>query len=214
MGGMKRSLLLGGYLGYVLGSTAVEIARTAPRHHHGASLDRTRIGSIATIGSSFFAGIAMRPVSVCYHVGFLPGSQSLDAKMTSDAIQFDNLLDVDAYSRSGRCPWTFFAFPTAMADDHGLPPDKEACGLLAHLQRLGLEVGVWVNGIRNGTNYFACRKEDMHILHEALQHLESQGIIERDFCRIHTERLYAQIATEAEPSKPPASANGAKSEFQ
>jgi len=79
-------------------------------------------------------------------------------------MRFDMLFDADAYYRSGCCPWTFFAYPTSLADDRGLPPDDEACGLLAQLQQYGVEVAVWVNGIVNNTTYFACRLEDRYRL--------------------------------------------------
>jgi hypothetical protein len=115
--------------------------------------------------------------------------------MNADSIRFDLLFDADEYDRSGCCPWTFFAYPTILADDRGLPPDNEACELLSLLQKRGIAVAVWINGINN-TTYFACRREDMHTLHDALQQLETQGMIEKDFCGVRTERLFAQIAEE------------------
>jgi hypothetical protein len=126
--------------------------------------------------------------------------------MNTDTIQFDKLFDADEHYRSGRCPWTFFAYPTALADDRGLPPDDKACELLGHLQKRGIDVAVWIDGIENDTNYFACRKEDMYILHDTLQQLESQGIIEKDFCLARSERLFALATKSTEPSvatKPP-----------
>ena len=106
----------------------------------------------------------------------------------------DMSFDADEYYRSGRCPWTFFAYPTILADDRGLPPDAEACGLLVHLQERGLDVATWNNGIANDTTYFACRNEDRHLLDDALQQLTTQGTIEADFCRVRSERLFAQTA--------------------
>lgn len=119
--------------------------------------------------------------------------------MITDSIQFDKLFDADEYYRSGRCPWTFFAYPSAIADGRGLPQDENACELLGHLQIRGIDVAVWIDGIKNDTNYFAYRKEDMHNLHDALQQLETLGIIEQDFCLARSERLFALAAKGTEP---------------
>ena len=132
--------------------------------------------------------------------------------MNTDSIRFDTLFDADEYYRSGCCPWTFFAYPTALADARGLPPDDEACELLGHLQRRGLDVAVWINGIANDTNYFACRKEDIHKLHDALQQLIMQGIIDKDFCLERSERLFALVTKGTEQSDPPTSPVGRKFE--
>jgi len=128
--------------------------------------------------------------------------------MNSDPIRYDLLFDADEYHRSGCCPWTFFAYPTTLADDRGLPPDGEACHLLTQLQRRGIDVAVWINGIASDTTYFACRKEDMHRLHDALQQLETQGMIEKDFCLARSERLFAKNAKGTEQSDPPNSPVG------
>ncbi|MCU0720515.1 MAG: hypothetical protein MUC83_12475 [Pirellula sp.] len=114
--------------------------------------------------------------------------------MNSDSIRFDLLFDADECFRSGRFPWTFFAYPTALANDRGLPPDDEACKLLAQLQQYGIDVAIWVNGIAHDTTYFACRKEDMYRLNDALHELETRGIIDKDFCLVRTERLFSQAA--------------------
>ncbi len=67
--------------------------------------------------------------------------------MATGFVDFGKLFDADAYWRAGHCPWTFFAYPTSLADEQGLPPDVDAKGLLADLQRRGLQVGIWTNGI-------------------------------------------------------------------
>jgi len=117
--------------------------------------------------------------------------------------EFESLFNAGEYYRSGRCPWTFFAYPTKLADDRGLPPDDEACGLLTLLQRRGIDVAVWTNGIVNDTTYFACRQEDVHRLQDALRQLETRGIIESDFCLARSERLFSQIAKGEENCDPP-----------
>jgi hypothetical protein len=106
-------------------------------------------------------------------------------------IRFDLLFDADEYHRSGFCPWTFFAYPTSLADENGLPPDKEACRLLACLQARGIDVALWINGIVADTTYFACRKEDLQRLQNAIRELEDSGDIEKGFCTAGAKRLWA-----------------------
>jgi hypothetical protein len=111
--------------------------------------------------------------------------------MNQVPIRFDLLFDADEYHRSGFCPWTFFAYPTSLADDRGLPPDNEACDFLGCLQERGIDVAIWVNGIAEDTTYFACRKEDIQRLNGVIQELEDCGDIEKGFCTERTERLFA-----------------------
>ncbi len=109
--------------------------------------------------------------------------------MNPDLIKFDLLFDADEYLRSGFCPWTFFAYPTSVADEQGLPPDKDACVFLARVQARGISVAIWVNGIAQDTTYFACRKDDIQKLNDLIQELEDTGDIEKGFCNQRTERL-------------------------
>ena len=113
--------------------------------------------------------------------------------MNPELIPNEMFFDPHEYRRSGGCPWTFFAYPTSLADDHGLPPDDEACQMLGHLRKRGIAVGVWVSDFGNDTTYFVCRKEDIHRLIEALQELEKEGVIDKDFCVARTERLFSQV---------------------
>lgn len=111
--------------------------------------------------------------------------------MNSNSIRFDLLFNADEYHRSGFCPWTFFAYPTSIADEHGLPPDHDACNFLACLQERGIDVAIWVNGIAENTTHFACRKDDIQRLNDVIQELEDSGEIEKGFCNLRTERLFA-----------------------
>lgn len=104
------------------------------------------------------------------------------------------LFDAEEYVRSGCCPWTFFAYPTSLALERGLPPDSEACVLLAHLQERGIDVAVWESRITVDTTYFACRRDDIERLNDVLQELEVGGIIEQDFCSKRSDRLFAMLA--------------------
>jgi hypothetical protein len=118
--------------------------------------------------------------------------------MPPDPIQVELHFDADEYRRAGCCPWTFFAYPTSLADNRGLPPDDQACQLLGHLQKRGIAVGIWVSDIGNNTTYFFCRKEDMYRLNTALQELELEGVIEKDFCVTRSERLFSQMIEDKE----------------
>ncbi|MEZ6041102.1 MAG: hypothetical protein R3C20_11385 [Planctomycetaceae bacterium] len=111
--------------------------------------------------------------------------------MNPAPIRFDLLFDADEYHRSGYCPWTFFAYPTNLADEKGLPPDHEACDLLAQLQERRIDVAIWVNGIAEDATYFACRREDIQRLDDAIRELEDSGRIKKGFCNERTERLFA-----------------------
>ncbi len=114
--------------------------------------------------------------------------------MKPGAVRFDLLFDADEYRRSGFVPWTFFAYPTSLAVEHGLPPDDDVCKLLAEIQRRGIDASIWVNGIADDTTYFACRKDDIERLRDALEELEDLGEIEMDFLRMRSDRLFAQVA--------------------
>ncbi len=102
-------------------------------------------------------------------------------------------LDADAYWRAGNCPWTFFAYPRVFADDAGLPPDDDAKQLLAALQGRGIPVGTWVNTPVEDTANFACPKEAIGCLNDALSTLEEQGEFEKGFCTKRTEYLFSLV---------------------
>lgn len=59
-------------------------------------------------------------------------------------------------------------------------------------------MSIWVNGIVENTTYFACRKEDMQRLHEALQELETQGEIDKDFLLTRSVQLLAKLSEDTE----------------
>lgn len=130
--------------------------------------------------------------------------------MNADMINFDMLFDASEYYRSGVCPWTFFAYPTEIAVTRGLPPDIEACELIGHLQKRKIDVSIWVNGIADDTTYFACRKDDIQRLNNALQELEDAGVIEQNFCGIRSELLFSKIRNGTAPSDPSKPTEGRK----
>ena len=114
--------------------------------------------------------------------------------MNTSSVRFELLFDAEEYRRSGHCPWTFFAYPTSLAVERGLPPDADACRLLCDLQTCEIDVAIWINGIADDTTYFACRKEDIQRLHDALEALENSGDLEKDFCARRSEKLFALLA--------------------
>ena len=106
-------------------------------------------------------------------------------------LKIDKLFNAEEYRRAGNCPWTFFAFPSRLADEFGLPPDDSAIEFLATLQAKGLRVGIWANAIGNDTSYFVCPIEDRQRLNDAIAELENNGTIEIGFCLKRTERLFS-----------------------
>src|SRR5262249_22815004 len=108
--------------------------------------------------------------------------------------------DADEYYRGGKCPWTFFAFPRAFADTAGFPPDDEAKRLFVALQGQGIPVGTWVNSPVEDTVYFACPKEAIGRLNDALSALEKQGEFEEGFGAKRTEYLFSLLQKSTEPT--------------
>lgn len=107
----------------------------------------------------------------------------------------DKLFDADEYWRSGNCPWTIFAFPTSLADEHGLPPDDDVKRLFAELRSRGIQVGTWANAIVENTTYFACPKEDIQLVKNAVAELEEQGAFEEGFLARRSEHLFSLLAS-------------------
>jgi len=101
--------------------------------------------------------------------------------MNTGTLKLDELFDAEEYRSTGSTPWTFFAYPTSLAVQHGLPPDSDTCRLLGEVQQRGIDVAIWINGIAEDTSYFACRKEDSQRLHVVLAELEYNGDIEAHF---------------------------------
>jgi hypothetical protein len=116
-----------------------------------------------------------------------------------DSVNATTHFDADAYWRAGNCPWTFFAFPRLLADDAGLPPDDDAKRLLAALQGVGIPVGTWVNTFVEDTAYFACPKEAIGRLSDALSALEEQGEFEKGFCTKRAEYVFSLVGSSTEP---------------
>lgn len=110
--------------------------------------------------------------------------------MNNDFVNVDLLFDADEYRRSGPCPWTFFAYPTTLAVANGLPPDDDACKLLGEIQARGIDVAIWGNGIADNTTYFACKKDDIQRLNDALKELETSESFGEKFCSNRSEKLF------------------------
>ena len=109
------------------------------------------------------------------------------------SINFDALFDADQLHRSGECPWTFFAFPTSLADSRGLPPDDDAEKLLAELQSRGIPIAIWRNGIAQDTTYFACRYADRLLVDKTLAELENRGMLEQNFLSTLSDYLFSLV---------------------
>ena len=112
--------------------------------------------------------------------------------MSVNSVDFDALFDADEYHRSGHCPWTFFAYPTTLAVERGLPPDNDACRLFAEVQARGIPVAIWVNAIAENTTYFACKRDDIERLNDLIIELESTKF-GMNFCAERSEALFARL---------------------
>ena len=112
--------------------------------------------------------------------------------MRAGSVNLESLFDADEYHRSGHCPWTFFAYPTSLAVEDGLPPDAEACRLLAEIQTRGMEVAIWRHGIDSHTTYFACKQDDIDRLRRLLRELEG-GTYGKNFCAERSEAQFARL---------------------
>ena len=107
--------------------------------------------------------------------------------------------DADAYAKSGRCPWTFFAFPRSLTDEDGLPRDPDARRLLAAVRDLGVPAAIWVNVVTPDTVYYACPYESRDALGDALLTLAAQSRWEPGFLSQLSERLFAVATQSPEP---------------
>ena len=108
--------------------------------------------------------------------------------------------DPEAYAKSDRCPWTFFAFPRSLADQDGLPRDPDARGLLGAVRDLGVPAAVWVNAATPSTVYYACPYESRDALDDALVTLAAQGSWESGSISQLSERLFEVAAQSPEPT--------------
>ncbi|MFM2096835.1 MAG: hypothetical protein RIS70_3959 [Planctomycetota bacterium] len=106
--------------------------------------------------------------------------------------------DADAYAASGRCPWTFFAFPRSLADQDGLPRDPDARSLLAAIRDLGVPASAWVNAATPGTVYYACPYESRDALDDALLTLAARWRWGAGSLSQLSERLFALAAQSPE----------------
>ncbi len=119
--------------------------------------------------------------------------------MESNPIRFDMLFDADEYHRSGKSPWTFFAYPTSLSVERDLPPDADACNLLATLQNREICVAVWVSLISVNTTFFACIMEDIPRVKNALKEIEVCGLSGMDFFSDRSKKLFETIAIRSHP---------------
>ncbi|MCP4082961.1 MAG: hypothetical protein GY743_22275 [Planctomycetaceae bacterium] len=113
--------------------------------------------------------------------------------MNTNPVKIDLLFDADEYRRTGVFPWTFFAYPTSLSIDHGLPPDADACRYLAEIQSRGIDVAVWADGIAKNTTYFACRRDDIQRLTNVVNSLETNEMFGENFAAIRSEELFALL---------------------
>lgn len=113
--------------------------------------------------------------------------------MVDAPVNVDDLFDADAYWRSGKCPYTIFAYPASLADAQRLPLDEVARHFLAKLQGLEIRVGIWAIPDVANTIYFACPYEDRERIHAAIKELERQSPFGPGFCATRSEYLFSSV---------------------
>jgi hypothetical protein len=74
-----------------------------------------------------------------------------------------------------------------------LPPDDDAKRLLAALRDRGIPVSTWVNTPVEDTAYFACPKDAIERVVDAVRAMETQGEFEEGFCAKRTESLFSLL---------------------
>ena len=111
--------------------------------------------------------------------------------MQEKPINTEELWDAEAYYRSGKIPWTIFAYPVSLADSQRLPRDDEARRYLSTLHSLGLPVGIWDFAKQNGTIYFACPGEERDRVHAAIDELEQEGVFPPRFASQKCEAMFS-----------------------
>lgn len=109
----------------------------------------------------------------------------------SSAMELSELIDASNWYRNGETPWTIFAYPTSSARSNGLPPDYEVLALFAELQKCGVSLGIWVDGIGENTTYIACPFSGRVQVDRTVAALEAMGVIEKNFLSEHSNRLFA-----------------------
>jgi hypothetical protein len=70
----------------------------------------------------------------------------------------------------------------------------DAKRLLAALQGQGIPVSTWLDTPVEDTAYFACPKEAVGRVNEAVSAMEKQGDFEEGFCAKRTEYLFSLLA--------------------
>lgn len=109
--------------------------------------------------------------------------------MNEPPIDIDALYNIDFHYAEIGPAFSFFTYPTSLADEFDLPPDDHAIRLLQMLVDNGISAGIWTNSPVNGVMFFACLPDDVCKLFATLQRLEEQGVIVPDFLGIKTRFL-------------------------
>ena len=95
--------------------------------------------------------------------------------------------------------------PLKFGRRHWLAARRESLPVPGGIQRHGIDVAVWVNGVAEETNYFAVRQQDVHRLGKVMAELETAERFGVKFSSRRTEELFAAQKTAEsldETSKP------------
>ncbi len=106
-------------------------------------------------------------------------------------IDRQSLFDADDYYANGHMPWSFLAWPSAMADADGLPHDDEALRFLALLQQRGIPLGVWTlpEEVGHPHTWAVVELDQSGHVADLIASLEREGVIPPNYVNDLTERL-------------------------
>lgn len=107
-------------------------------------------------------------------------------------VDLGQLFDAVEYYRHGSKPWTFFAYPTSLANPDGLPPDDDAVRFLGDIQKSGIEVALWKSPFGDNTTWFACKSKDIEKLKALTADMQTESAYGEDFLFKRSEQLFAR----------------------
>jgi hypothetical protein len=110
----------------------------------------------------------------------------------SGPIDLDQLFDPQPLYERGECPYSFFAFPLSIANQHGVPNDQQAQEYIAAVQADGVPVGIWLATPVEGTAYAVVRPGDIELLHRTIEQLADTRRFSNTFAAELCEKLFQQ----------------------
>ena len=89
----------------------------------------------------------------------------------SGPINLAELIDLDSLYADGGCPYTFFAFPKSLLNEHRVPSNKDAQEYIAAIQSAGVPVGIWRSTVVEDIAYAGVTHESIPLLRDTIASL-------------------------------------------